>query len=159
MGSNSYTLPNHEVDQTSAPKRARGRSPDGAKGESQATGMKLQNRLFKLAMWNMCSQGTKSALNSKEKMRRAEQLMSLEEIDIMVLTETHTVSLPASRRVDVLEQTGLATRVGVAILVKSGVGWDMLHKQVLVPGHAILVNVSHRISRVLLGSWGVQGHI
>jgi len=159
LGSNGDLPPTHKADQTSAPERARGRSPNGAKAESQAINMKLQNRVFKLATWNMCGQGTKTASNSREKMRFAEQLMSLEQIDILVLTETHTVSLPSSRRVDVLEQTGLASRAGVVILTKAGAGWDVLHKQVLILGHAIIVNVSHRVSRESFWILGVYGDI
>jgi len=144
---------------TSAPKGATGRLTNGVEGEPIAPTMPLQNRTFKLATWNMCGQGTKTATNSREKLRFAEQLMSLERIDILVLTETHTTMIPTSRHVDVVEQTGLASRAGVAILVKSGAGWDVLHKQVLIPGHAVLVNISHRQSRESFWILGVYGNI
>jgi len=61
--------------------------------------------------------------------------------------------------VEVLEQTGLASRAGVAILVKAGAGWDVLHKQVLIPGYAVIVKVSHRISRESFWVLSVYGDI
>ena len=92
-------------------------------------------------------------------MRLVEHLLTLEDIDVLVLTETHTVSLPVSRRVQVLEQSGLANRAGVAIVVKAGSGWEVLHKEILIPGYAIIVNASHRTSRESLWVLGVYGDI
>jgi len=85
--------------------------------------------------------------------------MSLEQIDIMVLTETHMVSLPNSCQVVVLEQTGLASRAGIAIIAKSGAGWEVPHREVLIPGHVVIVNVNHRISRESFWVLGVYGDI
>jgi len=85
--------------------------------------------------------------------------MTLEDIDILVLTETHTTSLPCSRWVQVLEQSGLAARAGVALLVRAGAGWDILHKEVLVPGYAVMVHVSHRVSRESFWILGVYRDI
>jgi len=107
----------------------------------------------------MCGQGTRDAPRNKLKIKLVEHLLTLEDIDIMVLTETHTTSLPNSRRVQVLEQSGLAMRAGVAIVVKAGSGWDVLHKEVLVPGHAVMVHVSHRTSRESFWVLGVYGDI
>jgi len=107
----------------------------------------------------MCGQGTRTAANSKEKLRFAEQLMSLEQIDILVLTETHTVSLPVSRQVKILEQSGLASRAGVAILARADTGWEVLHKQILIPGHVIIVHLTNRINRESFWVLGVYGDI
>ena len=145
--------------QTSAPKRARGKHPDGAEAEPEDPLLELTRMLFKIATWNMCGQGTKTAPGDRKKMRFVEDLMVLEGIDILVLTETHTVSLPNSRKIQVLEQTGLARKAGVAIVVKSGSGWEVLHKEVLVPGYAVAVHVSHRISRESFWVLGVYGDI
>jgi len=158
-GSNCDLSPLAGIDQTSAPKGARGRLVDGAEGESDVPTMPLQNRTFKLATWNMCGQGTKSATNSKEKMRFVECLLSLERIDAMVLTETHTVSIPASCGVDVIEQTGLASRAGVVIIVKSDAGWEVLHRQVLIPSYTVLVNILHKQSREAIWILGVYRDI
>jgi len=159
-GSNHDLLPPPiRPDQTLAPKRARGRHPDGAEAESEGPPVTLIKQSFNLATWNMCSQGTRTAIKSKEKMCFAECLMSLEQIDIMVLTETHTTSLPNSNQVMVLEQTGLASRAGVAIIAKSGTVWDVPHREVLIPGHTIIVKVDHRVSRESFWILRVYGDI
>jgi len=158
-GSNCDPPPLPNMGQTSAPKRARGKLPDGAEAEPIDPPIELTRRSFKIATWNMCGQGTRNGLKSAEKMRFAEQIMTVENIDILILTETHTVSLPNSCRVQVLEQSGLAARAGVAILTKTGAGWDVLHKEVIVPGHAIIVHVSHRISRESFWILGVYGDV
>jgi len=158
-GSNGNPPPSPNMGQTSAPKRARGKLPDGAEAVPDDPPILLTWRSFRIATWNMCGQGTKAELSSRAKLRFAEQLMTMEDIDILVLTETHTTSLPSSRRVQVLEQSGLAARAGVAILVKVGAGWDVLHKEVVVPGYAILVHVLHRISRESFWVLGVYGDI
>jgi len=156
-GSNRDPPPSPNMGQTSAPKRAGGTLLDGAEAEPGDPPIQLTRRTFRIATWNMCGQGTRDDQGSKGKMRFAEQLMTLENIDILVLTETHTTSLPCSRRVQVLEQSGLAARAGVAMLVKAGAGWDVLHKEVIIPGYAIMVQVSHRMSRESFWILGVYG--
>jgi len=159
-GSNSDPPPpSSESGQTSAPKRTGGRFPDGAEAEPEDSPLVLTRKPFKLATWNMCGQGSQSAPRDKTKMRLVEHLLTLEDIDILVLTETHTVTLPVSRRVQVLEQSGLAHRAGVAIVVKAGSGWEVLHKEVIIPGYAVIVNASHRTSRESLWVLGVYGDI
>jgi len=145
--------------QTSAPKRARGKTPDGAGAEPEDPPLVLTKKPFKLATWNMCGQGSRAAPKEKVKIRLVEHMLTLEDIDMLVLTETHTVSLPISRRVRVLEQSGLAHRAGVAIVVKAGSGWEVLHKEILIPGYAVIVNTSHRTSRESLWILGVYGDI
>jgi len=158
-GSNRDPPPSPNMGQTLAPKRAGGKLPDGAGAEPDDPPIQLTRRSFKMATWNMCGQGTRKKPNSAEKLRFAEQLMTIEDIDILVLTETHTTSLPSSRRVQVLEQSGLAARAGVAILTKARAGWDVLHREVIIPGHAIMVHVSHRASRESFWLLGVYGDI
>ena len=147
--------PSSRSGQFSAPKRARGRFPDGAETASEDPPLVLTKKPFKIATWNMCGQGSRAAPRDKAKMRLVEHLLTLEDIDILVLTETHTVSLPVSRRVQVLEQSGLAHRAGVVIVVKAGSGWEVLHHEVVVPGHAVIINASHRTSRESLWVLGV----
>jgi len=159
-GSNSDPPPPVSgLGQTSAPKRTRGRFPDGAEAEPENPPLKLTRKPFKIATWNMCGQGSRFAPKDKSKMRLVEHLLTLEDIDILILTETHTVSLPVSRRIQVLEQSGLAHRAGIAIVVKAGSGWEVLHKEVIIPGYAIMVNASHRTSRESLWVLGVYGDI
>jgi len=159
-GSNSDPPPpSSGSGQTSAPKRTRGRFPDGAEAELEDPPLVLTRKPFKIATWNMCGQGSRSAPRDKTKMRLVEHLLTLEDIDVLVLTETHTVSLPASRRVQILEQSGLAHRAGVAIVVKAGSGWEVLHKEVIIPGYAVIINTSHRTSRESLWVLSVYGDI
>jgi len=119
----------------------------------------LTRKPFKIATWNMCGQGSRATPGDKAKICLVEHLLTLEDIDVLVLTETHTTSLPISRRVQVLEQSGLAHRAGVAIVVKAGSGWDVLHKEIVIPGYAVLVHASHRTSRESLWILGVYGDI
>jgi len=158
-GSNRDPPPLLNMGQTSAPNRARGKLLDGAEAEPDDPPIQLTQRTFKLATWNMCSQGTKDEPSSTKKMRFVEQVMTLEDVDIMVLTETHTTSLPTSRRVQVLEQSGMAARAGIAILAKAGAGWEVQHKEVIVLGHTVVVQVSHRVSRESFWILGVYGDI
>jgi len=159
-GSNSDPPPpSSGSGQTSAPKRTRGKFPDGAGAEPEDPPLVLTRKPFKLATWNMCGQGSRSAPRDKTKLCLVEHLLTLEDIDILVLTETHTTSLLVSRRIQVLEQSGLAHRAGVAIMAKAGSGWEVLHKEVVVPGYAVIVNASHRTSRESLWILGVYGDI
>jgi len=119
----------------------------------------LTEEPFKLATWNMCGQGSRSAPRDKAKMRLVEHLLTLEDIDVLILTETHTVSLPVSRQLQVLEQSGLAHRAGVAIVVKAGSGWEVLHKETIIPGYVVIVNASHKTSRESLWVLSVYGDI
>jgi len=158
-GSNHDPPPSLNTGQTSAPKRTRGKLPDGAEAAPGDPPITLTQRSFKIATWNMCSQGTRMEPNSRAKLRFAEQLMTVEDIDVLVLTEMHTTSLPSSRRVQVLEQSGLAARAGVAVLVKAGTGWDVIHREIMVPGHAIMVHISHCMSRESFWVLGVYGDV
>jgi len=158
-GSNRDLPPLLNMGQTLAPKRAGGKLPDGAEAGPSDPPIQLTRRSFRIATWNMCGQGTREKPSSTEKLRFIEQLLTVENIDVVVLTETHTTSLQGSRRVQVLEQSGLATRAGVAILTKAGAGWDVLHKEVIIPGHAIMVHLSHRMSRESFWVLGVYRDI
>jgi len=86
-------------------------------------------------------------------------MLTLENIDILVLMETHTVSLRCSHRVQILEQSGLAAKAGVAIITKAGARWDVLNSEVVVPGYAVMVQVSHHMSRESFWILGVYGDI
>jgi len=158
-GPNCDPPPSPNMGQTSAPNRTRGKLPDGAEAAPNDPPIQLTRRSFKVATWNMCGQGTKEKQNSTEKLRFVEQLLTVENIDVIVLTETHTTSLQSSRRVQVVEQSGLAARAGVAILTKAGAGWDVLHRETIVPSHAIMVHLSHRLSRESFWLLGVYGDI
>jgi len=158
-GSNRDPSPSLVPGQNSTPKRAGGKLPDRVEAEPEDPPIQLTRKPYRVATWNMCGQGTRQESDSKKKMRFAEQIMTLEDIDVLVLTETHTTSLPCSRRVQVLEQTGLAAKAGVAILTRAGAGWETLHKEVIIPGYAVIVHISHRLSRESFWVLGVYGDI
>jgi len=159
-GSNRNPPPlSSESGQTSTPKRAGGVLLDGVGAEPQDPPIELTKKPFKIATWNMCGQGTREAPKSKDKMRLVEQMLTLENIDILILTEIHTTSLPCSCQVKVLEQTGLASKASVAIVAKAGAGWDVLHTEVLIPGYVAMAHVSHRTSRESFWVMGVYGDI
>jgi len=159
VGSNSDPSPSSVSGQTLAPKGAGGKLLNGAEAEPDDPPIKLTNKPFKLATWNMCGQGTRQDPTSRRKIRFAEQLMVMEDIDILVLTETHTTSLPASCRVQVVEQTGLAAKAGMAVLVRAGAGWEAPHSEVIIPGYAVMVQLSHRVSRESFWILGVYGDV
>jgi len=158
-GPNRDPPPSPSMGQTSAPDRTGGKFLNGAEAEPDDPPIQLTRRSFKIATWNMCGQGTRTGPNNTDKMRLAEQLMTTEDIDVLVLTETHTTSLPCSRRVKVLEQSGLNARAGVAILTKADAGWEILHKEVIIPGHAVVVRLTHCVSRESFWILGVYGDV
>ena len=47
----------------------------------------------------------------------------------------------------------------MAIVVKAGSGWEVLHKEVIIPGYAVIVHASHRTSRESLWILGVYGDV
>jgi hypothetical protein len=78
----------------------------------------LKPRTFKIGMWNICSMIGHDRTNKQyHKYPIAEDLMFIEKIDILVLTETHTNDLLPTLKTSVLTQTGLtAACAGTAIL-------------------------------------------
>ena len=86
--------------------------------------------------------------------------MSVEKIDILILTETHTLDLAPSPRTRILGQTGVSdSRGGVAIIARSSDGWTCNETYTLVDGYAILVNVTHHKSTESFWILGVYGDI
>ena len=92
------------------------------------------------------------------KLPLAEDIMAVEKVDILVLTETHTLDLAPSLRTRILGQTGVSdSRGGVAIIARSSDGWTCNESYTLVDGYAILVNVTHHKSTEsfwILGAYG-----
>ena len=94
------------------------------------------------------------------KLPLAEDIMAVEKVDILILTETHTMDLAPSLRTRVLGQTGLSdSRGGVAIIARSSDGWTCNESYTLVDGYAILVNVTHHKSTESFWILGVYGDI
>ena len=94
------------------------------------------------------------------KLPLAEDIMAVEKLDILVLTETHTLDLAPSLRTRILGQTGVSdSRGGVAIVARSSDGWTCNESFTLVDGYALLVNVTHHKSTESFWILGVYGDI
>ena len=77
-----------------------------------------------------------------------EQLMLLERLDLMDLMETHTKDPVLSGGWVILGSTSLSeSRAGVAVLAHSNGGWSCTEQVTLVDGYALLLHLSHRVSR------------
>jgi len=113
--------------------------------------MHLKDRTFKVGTWNTRGKiMAKPGLPPVNKVTAAEDIMSVEGIDLLILTETHTNKahpVVTSRRHTVLAQTGISTAsAGVAILAPNDGSWSCLQAMTIVPGHAILAQLNHRRS-------------
>jgi len=113
--------------------------------------MHLKGRTFKVGTWN--SRGklmAKPGLPPVNKVATAEDIMSVEGLDLLVLTETHTDDehpVVTTRRHIVLAQSGKTTAsAGVAVLAPNDGSWSCLQTLTVVQGHAILVQLNHRRS-------------
>ena len=88
----------------------------------------------------------------------AEELLLLENIDILVLTETHSVDFSVSHKSTLLGHTGISTtRAGVAIISSSRSGWYCTDSHILVEGYALLLHLHHRRSAESLWILGIYG--
>src|ERR1700745_2094512 len=86
--------------------------------------------------------------------------MSVEKIDILVLTETHSLELTPPRSTLVLAQTGTrAASGGVAILARNDGSWLSSDTTTLIPGHAIITKITHRKSTEAFWVLGVYADI
>ena len=88
----------------------------------------------------------------------AEELLLLENIDILVLTETHSMDFSVSRKSTLLGHTGISsTRAGVAIISSARSGWYCTNSHILVEGYALLLHLHHRRSAESLWILGIYG--
>ena len=74
----------------------------------------------------------------------AEELLLLENIDILVLTETHSIEFSVSHKSTLLGHTGISsTCAGVAVLSSSKSGWYCTDSHILIKGYALLLRLHH----------------
>ena len=120
----------------------------------------LKKRSFRVGTWNMNGKfGVKNG-SRFAKLPLAEDIMAVEKLDILVLTETHTLDLAPSLRTRILGQTGISdSQGGVAIIARSSDGWTCNESYTLVDGYAILINVTHHKSTESFWILGVYGDI
>ena len=101
-----------------------------------------------MATWNVCGRVATRDGRLVPKAPFVEQLMTLEKLDLLVLTETHTEDFGLSRGRVILGSTSLPdARAGVAIVAHSSSGWACNKQVTLVEGFALLLHLSHRVSR------------
>jgi hypothetical protein len=149
----------HRESQTPDPKRAEGTAPNGS-GRADTPALTLKKHAFRIGTWNMCSQT--SSLDGKRysKTIYAEDIMFLEKVDLLILTETHAESLSVSNKSTILAQTGISTsRAGVSIIAPNNGGWSSDSTCVLVLGYAVITRVSHSVSRESFWLLAVYGNM
>jgi len=101
-----------------------------------------------LATWNVCGRVATRDGKLVPKAPFVEQLMALEKLDLLVLTETHTADFGLSRGRAVLGSTSLPdARAGIAIVAHSNGGWACNKQVTLIEGFALLLHLSHKVSR------------
>jgi len=142
------------------PDSCAGAPPDGSGtmpyARSHTPGVVLQDRSFRVATWNMCGQVLKQPRKT-QKLPFAERLLTLENLDLLLLTETHVEDLAPSRATRVLGQAGMQTRAGLALIARSDSSWEAQTLDILIPGYAFIVRLLHRQSRERFWFLGVYG--
>jgi len=123
---------------------------------SPSPALLLQDRSFRVATWNMCGQVLKRPQKT-QKLPFAERLLTLEGLDLLLLTETHVEDLVPSRATRVLGQAGMQTRAGLALIARSDSSWEAQTHDVLIPGYAFMTKLLHRQSREQFWFLGVYG--
>jgi len=142
------------------PTSCAGAPPDGSgptpNAGSRSPDVVLQDRSFRVATWNMCGQVLKKPQKT-QKLPFAERLLTLENLDLLLLTETHVEDLVPSRATRVLGQAGMQAHAGLALITRSDSSWETQTHDVLVPGYAFIVKLLHRQSREQFWFLGVYG--
>ena len=103
----------------------------------------LRPRTFRIGTWNM--QGSCDP-KKRPKIHRAAGFMSIERIDLLIVTETHHIpdSPPSPHGVRVLSHSGVdSQRAGIAILASSHSSWVCMFSVKLSPGYLLLSLLSH----------------
>ena len=142
------------------PSAALGTPASGPGPVAKPSNFALKKRSFRIGTWNMNGRFGIKGGSRFAKLPLAEDIMAVEKVDILILTETHTMDLAPSLRTRILGQTGVSdSRGGVAIIARSSDGWTCNESYTLVDGYAILVNVTHHKSTESFWILGVYGDI
>ena len=151
--------PFHPRAQCSGPPRGMGLPPNGPKPAASVSPIRLKPCQFRFGTWNM--RGRVSTVDGRHvnKSVFAEELLILERINVLVLTETHSIDFIHSCKSVLLAQSGLADRsAGIAFISRSDSGWSCTDSHIIIPGYAILVNLHHKRSTESLWFLGVYGN-
>ena len=136
--------------QASSPKRARGHPSGGLEGDAMdAPNPKLKQQTFRFGTWNMLGRKFHSSEGLVPKFPFADDLMTLEKLDILALQETHCdgLSPPKSRHSITLAHSGVSRiAAGIALITPANSSWSCMTSHVLVPGHALLAQLHHKRS-------------
>ena len=111
--------------------------------------LKLKQRTFWFGTWNMLGRKYTSPHSLTPKFPFADDLLALEKLDILALQETHCngTGPPRSRRSITLAHSGISRlAAGVALISPANSSWSCTTSHVLIPGHALLAQLHHRIS-------------
>ena len=133
---------------------------DGLGPVTKAYPVKLKPRYFRIGTWNI--NGRSGVLNGAryKKFPYAEELLMLEKLDLLTVTETHSPAFEHSRKVKVLSEThAVGRRAGIAVISLADSGWSCSRSEVLVPGHALVSCLHHSRSRESLWLLSVYGDI
>jgi len=144
--------PNMTAGSSPGPSSCAGAPPNGSgtmlNARSHVPHIQLKERKFRVATWNMCGRVASKDGKLTPKAPFMEQLMLLERLDLMVLTETHTDVPVLSGGQVILGYTSLTeAQAGVAVVAHSNGGWTCDEQITLVDGYALLLHLSHRVSR------------
>ena len=128
-----------------------GNSSRGPQPAASAAPIRLKPRKFRLGTWNMKGHSGERDGRHFHKFPFAEELLLLENIDILVLTETHSTDFQHSRKASVLYQSGVSTsRASITVISRADSGWSCTDSRTLIPGYAALVKVhNHRSTESL----------
>ena len=140
------------------PSEMPGTSSRGPRSAAMASPIRLKNRTFRIGTWNM--RGKEGTFDGQPTLKSslAEELLLLENIDILVLTETHSIDFSVSCKSTLLGHTGISsTRAGVAVISSSRSGWYCTDSHILIEGYALLLHLHHRRSAESLWILGVYG--
>ena len=121
-----------------------------------ASPIRLKDRTFGIGTWNM--RGKEGTFDGQPTLKSslAEEILLLENIDILVLTETHSVDFSVSCKSTLLGHTGISsTHASVAVISSSRSGWYCTDSHVLIEGYALLLRLHHRRSAESLWILGV----
>ena len=130
--------------QSTGPVGASGSAPHGPLPAAMAAPIRLKPCKFRFGTWNI--QGRVDS-SKKAKSYYAEQLQALEKIDLLVVTETHSLDFVCNKGTSVLCQSGISNeKAGVALISHASHGWLCDNVRILIPGYALLAHLTHRRS-------------
>ena len=123
---------------------ASGSAPHGPVPAAMAAPIRLKPHKFRFGTWNI--QGRVDS-SKKVKLYYAEQLQALEKIDLLVVTETHSLSFTCNKGTSVLCQSSISNeKAGVALISCASHSWLCDDIQVILPGYAVLAHLTHHCS-------------